>query len=102
MQSREFKAWLESVGEEQEKKPLHEEPAYMVSELQDRFEVVSKMFAKLNKIPAPPPPPAIKATNGTANATVGSNSTEANGTSTTTPQDGDAETASPPSHDELR
>lgn len=78
MQSAEFDAWIRSVTAKQDATPAHEEPAFYIAELQDRFETVSSLFTRLN---GQKPPKAIPASssagkvdaesNATANATAG-------------------------------
>lgn len=58
MQNTAFRKWVDEVMELQESTPLFENPVFTVSELQDRFEVVSKLFSRLNTTPAPKPPPS--------------------------------------------
>ena len=46
---------MDKVEELQDSTPLFESPVFVVSELQERFEPVSKLFVKLNGIAAPKP-----------------------------------------------
>ena len=55
LQSAEFRKWVDKVEELQDSTPLFESPVFVVSELQERFEPVSKLFVKLNGIAAPKP-----------------------------------------------
>jgi hypothetical protein len=78
MQSAEFDAWLRNVTAKQDATLAHEEPAFYIADLQDRFEAVSGLFTRLN---GQQPPKAIIAgtstgqsepeANATANATAG-------------------------------
>lgn len=47
MQNDEFETWLKDVTSKQTAQAPHEQPAYTISQLQDRFEVVSGMFTML-------------------------------------------------------
>jgi hypothetical protein len=79
MQSQDFRTWLDEKSAAQDAHPLHEAPLFTVAELQSRFEPVSKLFALLNSVPAPKPPPAPKEVNATAPA---ANATAENATAT--------------------
>lgn len=60
LQAREFREWVYHVSEVQDSTPLFENPVFTVSELQERFEIVSTIFSRLNSKP-PPKPIAAKA-----------------------------------------
>lgn len=107
LQSKEFRKWVDEVSELQDSTPLFENPVFTVSELQDRFEVVSKSFIKLNNLPAPKPLPAPKAENEQENVTLEAGADPENAAHTQ-PSDSASEGAaggssepSPP-HEELR
>ena len=57
VQSRELEDWLKDAVTRQGSKQPHEEPAFLVSELTERFTVVSKAFHRLNSMAAPKPAP---------------------------------------------
>lgn len=53
MQNTDFETWLKDVTGKQAAQAAHEAPAYTISQLQDRFEVVSGMFTMLKDQKAP-------------------------------------------------
>lgn len=92
----------------QDSTPLFENPAFTVSELQDRFEVVAKAFARLNSVPAPKPPPAPPApvtkpdpANATGEADDASE-TPADSESSDSASEDAADSMSEQAHEELR
>jgi hypothetical protein len=103
MQGADFKTWLDDVVAKQEALPAHEEPAFTVEQLQDRFEPVSRMFARLNAVPAPkppPPPPSPPPADGPAHAEASAEAEEAEGDPADTDKAEDA--AQEEARDELR
>lgn len=65
----EFKDWLDSKREEQQKRQDHEEPVFKVAEVIRKFDAVDKLFTTVNNKRKPRPPKVASAANGTANAT---------------------------------
>jgi hypothetical protein len=61
----EFLTWLKEQEEAQSKKAAHEEPAFESTMVTLRWELVSRVFERLNSKRKPRPPPAAKA-NATA------------------------------------
>lgn len=55
LQGDDFRAWLDDVVAKQEALSDDQDPAFTIEQLQDRFEPVSRMFARLNAVPAPKP-----------------------------------------------
>lgn len=125
LQAKEYRDWLEEMAAAQAKLALHEEPAFLIEELQRRYEPVNKLFQKLSSKSAPKPPakdapakdgeapkdgeePALKGTEGDEPKGDGSEKADGNGGEGATrgdATDGDAAagegTGSDAQHDEL-
>jgi hypothetical protein len=105
IQAAAFRGWLEVVQTQQQGHPLHLDPVFTISELQDRFEVVSRKFAKLNRIPAPKPPASKNATvvpsEAAGNSSNATDSSGSSGTNASGTDNVDNKPADLP-HDELR
>ena len=94
VQNTEFETWLTNVTTLQEAKASHEDPAYYIEELQNRFEVVSGVYTKLRDQKKPKPPKDTKAKahgNSKKNGTSGNSTADAaeNSTASESQAEGD-------------
>jgi hypothetical protein len=88
----------------QDSTPLFENPVFSVAELQDRFEIVSKKFIRLNSAVLPPElaKPAAKSENATAAGSADLESPQADTQSSESASEEVSETSTEPPHEELR